>query len=402
MVGLDLSQYTGKMKKESLGRFSRSFQSPSECYKFYWLEALVQLLKENPDTCSFTYDQIITRMISNAWYTVSFYHIHLGPGRIDNQYSDNVESAVMALNAAYVKDYGAEIPYNTSIEQLDNIIHQYDSALRKQKVNLTYNVPYRFLSPFLDNVSKEQWNRPRIMCDIIRRKNQDELLPYTITPAEKKPMEWIVTVAQEWRDFLTAQYTIIVDWIKYNKVLFLQSRNPGVPGIIDKLEPYRERKLTNVKGLWKYALSMDDFHDIYSGKSLTSEKYDIDHFVPWSYVANDELWNLIPAASSLNIQKSNHLPDWSTYGKEFLDSQYRLYQDIHSSETAEKLYRKCLKDNLNADWARRLYDRADVGREEFINELEPNVHTQYKSAQQQGFRKGRFVFAETGASFIVL
>ena len=43
-------------------------KDPSYCYKFYWVEAIVQLISEDRKEAS--YDEIINEMISNAWYSV--------------------------------------------------------------------------------------------------------------------------------------------------------------------------------------------------------------------------------------------------------------------------------------------------------------------------------------------
>lgn len=79
------------------------------------------------------------------------------------------------------------------------------------------------------------------------------------------------------------------------KIKYLQDRNPGVPGLIYKLEPEKdkERKLENVRKLWDCVIDINGvgFKDIYSKRHIEN-KYAIDHFIPWSYVANDELWNL--------------------------------------------------------------------------------------------------------------
>ncbi len=97
------------------------------------------------------------------------------------------------------------------------------------------------------------------------------------------------------------------------KVRFLQDRNPGVPGIIYKLAPENEngRKLSNAKALWKEVADAlaTPIHDIYSGQEIDVRKSDLDHFVPWSFVANDELWDLIPMERRLNSSKSNRLPE---------------------------------------------------------------------------------------------
>ena len=44
--------------------FSRMMKDPSYCYKFYWLEAIVQLIAE--DKKEATYNEIINEMIANA------------------------------------------------------------------------------------------------------------------------------------------------------------------------------------------------------------------------------------------------------------------------------------------------------------------------------------------------
>ena len=41
--------------------------------------------------------------------------------------------------------------------------------------------------------------------------------------------------------------------------------------------------------------------------------YDLDHFIPWSFVSHDLLWNLMPADPSINSSKSNRLPDLNLY-----------------------------------------------------------------------------------------
>ena len=46
--------------------FSHMMKDPSYCYKFYWLEAIVQLIAEGVKET--TFDAVIDEMICNAWY----------------------------------------------------------------------------------------------------------------------------------------------------------------------------------------------------------------------------------------------------------------------------------------------------------------------------------------------
>ena len=51
----------------------------------------------------------------------------------------------------------------------------------------------------------------------------------------------------------------ISGWIKMKKIKYLQDRNPGVPGLIYKLEPEKdkERKLENVRKLWDCVIDIN-------------------------------------------------------------------------------------------------------------------------------------------------
>lgn len=58
---------------------------------------------------------------------------------------------------------------------------------------------------------------------------------------------------------------------------------------------------------------------------IDKNDYDVDHFIPWSFVMNDELWNLMPMDSAWNIKKSNKLLEWDLFFYRFADNQYLMY-----------------------------------------------------------------------------
>ena len=55
-----------------------------------------------------------------------------------------------------------------------------------------------------------------------------------------------------------------------------------------------------------------EFKDIYSEQQLT-DSFSIDHFLPWSFVAHDLLWNLTPVEPTTNSSKNDALPDLDIY-----------------------------------------------------------------------------------------
>lgn len=89
-------------------------------------------------------------------------------------------------------------------------------------------------------------------------------------------------------------------WIQCEKVKWLQNNNPEVLGLVYKLTPTEEkvRKLKKVRDLWQDIMEVQEIRDVFTGQPVKKKKYDIDHFIPWSFVMNDELWNLMPMDAS--------------------------------------------------------------------------------------------------------
>ena len=159
-------------------------------------------------------------------------------------------------------------------------------------------------------------------------------------------------------------------------------------GLIYKLEPEKdkERKLENVRKLWDCVIDINGvgFKDIYSERHI-EKKYEIDHFIPWSYVANDELWNLIPMDGNLNSSKNNKLPDWDAYYKKFCDNQYILNETIQTNEKAREKFEKCKQHNLNSIWPLEELYIQKIEKERFFNVLYGRLHPIYESAMTQGY-----------------
>ena len=113
-------------------------KSPSYCYKFYWLEAIIQLISEGKTES--TFDEIIDEMITNAWYSVREFHIHLSGMPLDGQIKDGLERAVLLLTEL------SELSANASKVEIKNAIKQYNKELKTTKEQLTHMVPYRALA----------------------------------------------------------------------------------------------------------------------------------------------------------------------------------------------------------------------------------------------------------------
>ena len=376
MLSID-AQYCNKLDIEG---FSRMMKDPSYCYKFYWLEAIVQLISENRTET--TYSEIIDEMIANAWYSVLEFHIHLSGIWGNGEIKDNLERAVLKLKEL------SGLPANASQIEIKNAIGQYEKELHGEKHALTLNVPYKALSGFANKAGEKislDSSTGRMMAYYNALNANHILLPYTF--GSESGLQRRLTFSDAWIRMIKDNTVNILGWIQCEKVKWLQNNNPEVPGLIYKLEPLNDkmRKLAHARKLWDGILELRSVADVFTDGPIQVHKYDVDHFIPWSFVMNDELWNLMPMDSALNSAKNNRLPDWNDFFLRFARNQYIMYEMIHEREGIRKLYEACYRDNLHSIWANQELYRKGNSDIEFYAILEKNMRPVYDSARRQGY-----------------
>ena len=359
--------------------FMLMLKDPSYCYKFYWLEAIVNLIAE--DITETTFNDIIDEMISNAWYSVRDFHIHLSGLSPNGEVRDGLERAVLQLSEL------SELPSNASKVEIKNAIRQHHEEIRKAKEQLTNMVPYRAMSGFFASAGVSvPWDSTVKMRETISSFSYEvTALPYTLGSNRKLSKE--VRFHPDWVRMIQDYTVSILGWIQYEKVKWLQNNNPEVPGLVYKLLPMDEkmRKLGKVRKLWEGILDLHEISDVFTGKKIIPDQYDIDHFIPWSFMMNDELWNLMPMDSSLNSSKSNRLPLWDPFFRRFSDNQFIMYQLINQKPEIHRLFEQCWRDNLHSIWAGQELYRPGNSKETFDAILSKNMRPVYDSARRQGY-----------------
>jgi len=104
----------------------------------------------------------------------------------------------------------------------------------------------------------------------------------------------------------------------------MQKRNPNTPAIANKLFPPREREsLQSQTSYWQTVIeNCENLRCIYSNQILDLDDISLDHYLPWSFVAHNQLWNLIPVPKSVNSSKSDKIPS-NDYFDQFVWTQHR-------------------------------------------------------------------------------
>ena len=363
--------YSDELNIEYLGRL---FDNTSECYKFFWFKAIVTKVTEE-HKIEMSYEELVDEMIADAWYMVTEYHLNLGP-------SDTLENLVKYIKAQY--------PNLKSCEEkpviLDFLKNTDDREIIGMKRKLTYNVPYRLQAPFMDALKGSEWNTSE--SNLIEKINREKRLMYYFSALNG--LSTRIRVDNDWAEYIVKNQDIIRGWLEYKMIIYLQKRNPSVPGIADKLCPPHERKLDKVKKYWKLILTIEPVHEIYNGQLLTENDISIDHFVPWSYVAHDEMWNLSPTTRRINSAKSNNLPDWDIYFGRLAHQEFQSYRLIWKYDEVHREFDKCAKEHINSDDVRYRVYRKGLDFDEFAGELRSVILPVYQSARNCGFRSWKY------------
>jgi len=363
----------------NIGYLSPLFDNTSNCYKFFWFLAILR--KNDGSTTRFSFEELVNEMIADAWYMVTECNLHLGPVGV----KDNLEEAVR-----YISDKYKFISSEKREKILEFLKISSDPRIKKYKQDLILNVPYRLQVPFFYEISVERdlwYGSKDALCDRINE--QRHLIYYFL---RFSGLSTCIEISDKWAVYLSKHREILKAWTQLKLILYLQTRNTSVPGIAEKLEPPGARDLARVSRYWKLVIKLDpSLKDIYGNVELAGESISIDHFVPWQYVAHDELWNLHPTTRSINSSKSNSLPVWEEYFNQLSTLEYRAYtMKAEYGNLADELD-KVAQYHLNNQTIRsELFYAEGLGEDEFRIRLGNVIRPVYDTARMQGFKEWRY------------
>ena len=234
-------------------------------------------------------------MAMAAWFPHGFCRLSFGS-------QDMLQSEVDRVDLGAIR--GAWI--NRGNSEWKSLRRRFEDAVKPERY-LRY-VQYRLIQPFF---SAELRGKP----DSAKNGLTVELASRYFTT--KKPLYCFsadmtrIILHNEWLEYIDRNCAILRGWLRFQLAEFLQARNPSVPGIVEKLAPPLTRApLTAQSQWWKSSLSLipGGATCIYSGAKLDPSTFSLDHFLPWSFVAHDRLWNLVPVNRSVNSSKLDRVP----------------------------------------------------------------------------------------------
>ena len=343
----------------------------STSYKLFWFAGILEEIKQGKQEMSFR--RIVCRMLTSAWYPLLQYHLNLGVG-------DQINSIVNLLHTKY--SLATDVRERDLLDFLEKLK---DPEVEKAIRGFYNYVPYRLLSPFFTSslVGVKDHLKNKMIADLST--NTSKAL-YKINQTDER-----IHLNYDWFDYIYRNQSIVSGWHNYKMIYYLQKKNPNIPAIPFKLSMQSKRNLHVATKFWNSVKEQQLIHDIYTGHSMIKDNFEkhgemsIDHFIPWSFVLHDELWNLVPTFKNINSSKNNKLPQINLFMDKFCDMQYSAFSIIRQDKKSKKILEDYLTINKKLDLNYLLNKDRGITREEFADSLKATIYPLYQIAYNQGY-----------------
>lgn len=315
------------------------FNKTSATYKFYWFLAILNRVEQGEIVIPKM--NLFADMIANSWFTVNYFHVSFGK---QDKLQQAVEKVKLLENLTIDADRYTIFLHLTNSDQ---------KSTHRELWYFNSEVPHRFLSPWFsaDDMNRAYQHSQSFTNNCLYAVDREEI---TINPV--------------WLDYLKNNAGILKAFCYWHLAVYLQSKNPNVPDIPNKLikVPFR-KSLIEQRKFWDIVIGeLGSVDCIYTNARLNIGKYAVEHFIPYAFVSHDLIWNLIPADPSFNSSKSDKLPRLDKY----FDPFFRLQQ-----QALEIIRHKAPKNKFLEDYLTLfpLSGTQPLERQQFLEQIQPLV-----------------------------
>ncbi len=323
MAGYDLKEGHYEIRNisddELWAAFSYVFSSKSRnttSYKYGFLKAIIDNLYNVDENLKLTFDQLFSKFGEIYWNLILKHGLRQNISTVNNG-ETYLEQILHSAAAKYC--ITEPIPYESlTTEMMLDISHQVKNKCKKYVVGALFEDTNHLFYSFS---KKDEW-------------------------LQINPIIY---------EFI-CKHKLIIEKLNYSRwAQFLEKINPETrtTKLINKIDESAKRN-----NLYKYRqILYEEFESntcFYCGCPLHPNKIDVDHFIPWSFIKNDNLWNLVLACPTCNRKKSDKLPD-----ERYLPKIYNRNQLICTGHVLKEMeyYRPQIIKHVY-DWAKiNGYDR---------------------------------------------
>lgn len=271
MPGFDLKEgrYIEKYVSddELWSAFASLFSSQStmvSSYKYGLLKAIIDNLYNTDEKLKLTFDQVFSKFAEIYWNLILKYRL-----KQQAKKETYLEQILHLAVAKYGLPEGIAFE-NLPIEIMVEIVHDVKQKCKTYVVGALFSDTKELFYSFS---KKEEW--------------------FQINPLMY--------------EFLCKHKVVIEKLNYYEWARFLEriNKNDGVDHLLNKIDESAKR---NNLSYYRDIL-FEEFENIcfYCGKKVTKGYVEVDHFIPWSFVKDDNLWNFVLACPDCNNKKRDKL-----------------------------------------------------------------------------------------------
>ena len=288
--------------------------SVDNTYKMSWAKSITEISLEidynnESEYIEITLEQIAKKVLKYYWEQTIYFNLIQGS---NPNKPPKIVSLTKELIEKYQEKVGSKQPvkfYKAMVEKI--VKDDYERTISRIVTALKQDVSYRFL-----NLGRE-----KVEGVYEYSKGQDKLIMTKANLLELNRNHLVVF------DTINFRWTQILEAFNYAPRIAKKVR------VID-LEEVKRKPLGKFKEYIEY--ENKDKSCFICGKEIVGETPSIDHVIPWSYLYDDNLWNLVYTHGSCNSSKSNIIPSENTI-KRLEDRNIRLLKILKENGIGDKV-----------------------------------------------------------------
>ena len=190
----------------------------------------------------------------------------------------------------------------------------------------------------------------------------------------------------DWIAYLKQHQSIIEGWTLWYWADYMQECNTDTPTVTQKLlPPDKKKSLKAQRKFWNFVIEQGEIEIrcIYTERKICDDDYVLDHFLPWRFVAHDQLWNLVPVDSRANSFKSDQLPA-EKYIDCLAETQYTALSIVQ--KYSNNKWKKVVESYITGLHIEQIGDLLDLDK--LKSAYRKTLESQMLTAELQGFQSG--------------
>lgn len=311
--------------KLNVGSLAGLFKNTTNSYKLLFFLALIDELKNraahNDCNRQISIQKLTVNLLQFGWYPHRFFNLSFG---LQDQIAQSLDNLVFRVDEHAITNPTTKARLRLSIkEQFQTIDGN----------SFSRYVPFRLLTPFFKEELKgvPDTKKNAMITELAGEAFKTEAPALYRFDSDCSKIE----LHPEWHRYILANFPIVESWALFEWANYLQRKNPHTPAILRKIKPPKQRgSLAKQTAFWNLVVEQRRIRCIYSNAHLSAGSFALDHFIPWSFVCHDELWNLIPADPRANSSKGRAIPE-DKFLDPFIDQQIEALQ-VHRIQNNKK------------------------------------------------------------------